>query len=244
MSSNNKILEERVNEAIETFNKFASSKKKIPREELRRARGIVIIKCLKVSLGINGRGGHGIILRKNDEGMWSAPAAISCFGMERGLQLGAENIHSIFILYSDTAVRNFMSSKMALGGQASASLGSHGAVAQSTPTLADCNQYSLVSGAYVGFGKFTARFKPDVKKHKEFYGTELGVLDIVEGGVAPPQEAFPLYDTLGDCRPSTPNQTPQICITQPSQPVYVPKYEQGLDQEETASPPPYLEKEQ
>src|SRR3954454_20754635 len=61
----------------------------IPPAILSGARGIAIIRVLKVGFGVSGKGGEGVVLARTGSG-WSGPSFIGLGGAGWGFQIGAE----------------------------------------------------------------------------------------------------------------------------------------------------------
>src|SRR5215813_1506971 len=78
----------------------------IPHRIINGARGLAIIRVLKIGFAVSGKGGEGVLVARNGQG-WSGPSFIGLGGAGWGLQIGAELTDFIFILNNDAAVRAF-----------------------------------------------------------------------------------------------------------------------------------------
>src|SRR5262245_33971743 len=79
---------------------------KIPARIMSNARGLAIIRVLKVGFAFSGKGGEGVLVARTDQG-WSGPSFIGLGGAGWGLQVGAQLTDFIFVLNNDSAVRAF-----------------------------------------------------------------------------------------------------------------------------------------
>lgn len=78
-------------------------------EALRWSKGVFILPAYRrAALGIGASGGTGVLLRKRDNGSWSAPAFFKLGALGIGLQAGVEAGPFVFVLLNDKAMRQFM----------------------------------------------------------------------------------------------------------------------------------------
>src|ERR671919_922814 len=63
--------------------------KAIPRDVLRRARGLAIMSVVKAGFIFSAKGGHGVVVARTSDG-WSGPSFIATGGGGWGLQAGAQ----------------------------------------------------------------------------------------------------------------------------------------------------------
>src|SRR5437899_789264 len=97
--------QEIVNQSADILHDFyGMPEKQIPRKVLNNARGLAIIRVLKVGLGVSGKGGEGVVVARTGNG-WSGPSFIGLGGAGWGLQIGAEVTDFVFVLNDDAAVR-------------------------------------------------------------------------------------------------------------------------------------------
>lgn len=76
----------------------------IPARVLRNAKGLAIIKVLKVGLGVSGKGGQGVVVARSGGG-WSGPSFVGTGGAGWGPQIGAQVTDFVFVLNTNRAVR-------------------------------------------------------------------------------------------------------------------------------------------
>ena len=88
----------------------------------------------KVAIGVGGSYGRGAMVcrsGKTFQGPWGAPAMYSLEGGSFGLQLGGESTDVVLLVMNNRGVDALLSSKVKLGGNASAAAGPKGRNARS-----------------------------------------------------------------------------------------------------------------
>ena len=102
----------------------------IPQELLEKAECVIVIPSMtKVAVGLGGSYGRGAMVCRTGKafnGPWGAPAMYSLEGGSFGLQLGAESTDVVLLVMNDRGVDALLSSKVKLGGNASAAAGPKG----------------------------------------------------------------------------------------------------------------------
>ena len=102
----------------------------IPQELLEKAECVIVIPSMtKVAVGLGGSYGRGAMVCRTGKGFhgpWGAPAMYSLEGGSFGLQLGAESTDVVLLVMNDRGVDALLSSKVKLGGNASAAAGPKG----------------------------------------------------------------------------------------------------------------------
>src|SRR5437764_1040235 len=78
----------------------------IPAGVLGNARGLAIIKVIKVGFGFSGKGGEGVVVARTGRG-WSGPSFIGTGGAGWGAQIGAQVTDFIIVLNTNRAVHAF-----------------------------------------------------------------------------------------------------------------------------------------
>jgi lipid-binding SYLF domain-containing protein len=69
----------------------------VPRAVLRNARGLAIMRVVKVGFVFSGKGGDGVVIARTGNG-WSGPSFIGTGGAGWGLQIGAQVTDFVFVL--------------------------------------------------------------------------------------------------------------------------------------------------
>ena len=78
-------------------------------EALRWSKGVFILPAYRrAALAIGASGGTGVLLRKRDDGSWSAPAFFKLGTLGVGLQAGVEAGPLVFVLLNDRAMQQFL----------------------------------------------------------------------------------------------------------------------------------------
>ena len=116
--------QEIVNQSAEIVRDFRQMpEREIPPRIMNNARGLAIIRVLKIGFGVSGKGGEGLVVARTAHG-WSGPSFVGLGGAGWGLQIGAEVSDFIFVLNNDAAVRAFSrDGNVKIGADVSAAAG-------------------------------------------------------------------------------------------------------------------------
>src|ERR1700741_3685811 len=142
--------------------------------------------------GIGGRYGRGVMTCRGGKafkGKWGAPTMMALEGGSIGLQLGGEATDFILLLMNSRSASAILSSKVKLGGDASAAAGPVGrtAAADTDVTMqAEILTYSRARGVFAGISLAGSTLRPDNDANKHLYGKEVPAKDVVMGGAVPP----------------------------------------------------------
>src|SRR5206468_1037376 len=102
----------------------------IPQTLLETAECVIVIPSMtKVAMGVGGSYGRGAMVcrtGKTYDGPWGSPAMYSLEGGSFGLQLGGESTDVVLLVMNNRGVDALLSSKVKLGGNASAAAGPKG----------------------------------------------------------------------------------------------------------------------
>jgi lipid-binding SYLF domain-containing protein len=122
-----------VKRSAEILREFRSlPERQVPRRVLRDARGLAIIRAVKVGFVFSGKGGDGVVIARNG-GSWSGPSFIGTGGAGWGLQIGAQVTDFVFVLNNNDAVRAFSrGGNVTLGGDVSVAAGPVGRTSRLT----------------------------------------------------------------------------------------------------------------
>jgi len=138
--------------------------KAIPLTLLRHCEGVAFIRIYKAGLFmLGGNLGGGVVIAKvqdpNEETgyRWSAPVSIQCGGLGGGFVFGGEQIDSIVILNTKSAIRAFTGKgQLTFGGNVSLAVGPVGRDIEAHVGASDNREliaaysYSQAKGAYIG----------------------------------------------------------------------------------------------
>jgi lipid-binding SYLF domain-containing protein len=122
------------------------------------------------------------------------------------LQLGGQATDFVLLLMSQKSATSILSSKVKLGGDASATAGPVGrdASAETDVTMrAEILTYSRSRGLFAGISLEGSTLRPDNDANTSLYGKEVDAKAIVLGGAIPaPPSAEKLLSTLNKTSPA------------------------------------------
>lgn len=176
----------------------------VPQEVLEKAECVIVIPSMtKVAMGIGGNYGRGAMVCRSGKafkGPWGAPAMYSIEGGSFGLQLGAESTDVVLMVMNPHGVEALLSSKVKLGGEASAAAGPKGRHVEASTDAsmrAEILSYSRSRGLFAGISLDGSSLRPDDDATELVYGRRLTAREIVTGDtVAVPPSGRALVDLL------------------------------------------------
>jgi SH3 domain-containing YSC84-like protein 1 len=169
----------------------------IPATVLDEARGLAIIRVLKIGFVFSGKGGQGVVVAKTADG-WSGPSFIGTGGAGFGFQAGAEVTDFVLVLNTHEAVRAFSrGGNVTIGADVSAAAGPVGRNAHAAviPTAA-IYSYSRAKGLFAGAAIEGAVIATQRDAIRHYYGRGVTARAILSGSVSPPDGASRLIDLL------------------------------------------------
>jgi len=201
--------QERVENAGTVVQEILKAPDSIPQSVLDKAECVVVLpSVVKAAFIVGGSYGRGVMTcrgGKTFHGKWGAPTMMALEGGSAGLQIGGEATDYILLLMNERAASSLLSSKVKLGGDASAAAGPVGrsASAETDVTMrADILSYSRARGAFAGISLEGSTLRPDNDANKHLYGQQLEAKDIVlNGKVKAPPSAAALISTLDKASP-------------------------------------------
>lgn len=201
--------QDRVENAGTVMKEIANIPDDIPQSVLDKADCVVVLpSVLKVAFGVGGSYGRGVMTcrgGKDFQGPWGAPTMMALEGGSFGLQLGGQATDFVLLLMSPKSADNILTSKVKLGGDASAAAGPVGrnASAETDVTMrAEILSYSRARGLFAGISLAGSTLRADNDANKKLYGKDVNAKDIVFNGAAPaPESAKLLIDTLNQKSP-------------------------------------------
>ena len=176
----------------------------IPAAVLQRAKGIVIVNQVQVSLLLGVKDGWGIAMVKKPGGQWSLPVFIKAGELSFGLQAGGKTIETIYVLMDDASTRLIFQPHFKFGIDAKAVAGPAAAEAERSTKIftAAVLVYSNVKGFYAGATVKTGEMSPIVGATQQFYGTTYGIPEILfSDWVKPQPEAVQLMTHMRQLSP-------------------------------------------
>jgi lipid-binding SYLF domain-containing protein len=176
----------------------------IPKELLETAECVIVIPSMtKVALGIGGSYGRGAMVcrtGKTFRGPWGAPAMYTLEGGSFGFQIGAESTDVVLLVMNKRGVDALLSSKVKLGGNASAAAGPKGRNVEASTDAslrAEILSYSRARGLFAGVSLEGTSLRPDNDASGQVYGRKITARRIVTGkGILVPDSGRHLVDVL------------------------------------------------
>ncbi len=178
--------QDRVENAGKVMKEILNAPDSIPQSVLDKADCVVILpSVLKFAIGFGGSYGRGVMTcrgGKDFRGHWGAPSMIALEGGSAGLQLGGNATDFVLLLMSPRSASSILSSKVKLGGDASAAAGPVGrtASAETDVTMrAEILSYSRARGLFAGISLEGSTLRPDNGANKNLYGKDVSAKSIV-----------------------------------------------------------------
>jgi len=171
----------------------------IPASILHRAKGIVIVNQVQVSLVLGVKDGWGVAMVKKPTGQWSLPVFIKATELSFGLQAGSKTIETIYLLMDDASTHLLFQPQFKFGLDAKAVAGPAEAEAERSTKIFDAQVlvYSNVKGLYAGATVKTGTISPLTEATQQFYNTQYGLPEILfSDWVKPQPESQPLINYL------------------------------------------------
>jgi len=196
--------QDRIENAGKVMQEITNIPDNIPSSVLDKADCVVVLpSVVKFAIGIGGSYGRGVMTCRggeNFDGRWGAPIMMAVEGGSFGLQLGGQATDFVLLLMSPRSAENILTSKVKLGGDASAAAGPVGrnASAETDATLrAEILSYSRARGLFAGVSLAGSTLRADNDANEKLYGKEVSAKDIVfNGKVSAPPSAQLLLATL------------------------------------------------
>jgi SH3 domain-containing YSC84-like protein 1 len=181
----------------------------IPQNVIDKADCVVVLpSVLKAAFIVGASYGRGVMTCRSGDNMrgpWGAPTMMALEGGSFGLQLGGQATDFVLLLMSERSASSILTSKVKLGGDASAAAGPVGrnASAETDVTFrAEILTYSRARGLFAGISLTGSTLRPDNNANESLYGKKLDAKDIVmKGVVPPPPSAQLLLQTLNQHSP-------------------------------------------
>jgi lipid-binding SYLF domain-containing protein len=152
----------------------------IPPDALRQAKGVVLVHQYRVGLIFGGQAGSAILVARNPQsGNWGPPVFLDPGGISFGLQAGAKEINTVFLLMSEDAVRRAYSGRFEVGADANAVAGPRNAEVDNFDLFkAPVLIYTSLGGLYAGAAVKGGWLAPYDKANRELYHTPFSTPEI------------------------------------------------------------------
>jgi len=197
-----------IKSAVETLNQLArpdfalarDKEQRIPLKILQRAQGLAFMTEVKAGFLFSGKGGSGIVIRKQTDGTWSGPCAFGFAGVGAGLMVGASKTSTIVVLNTPEACDVFTSKgQVKFGADLEVTAGPvgrdiGGELRGGKTGIAPCFSYSHSKGLYAGLSIDGTCLITKDNVNNEFYGVPVTPLEILSKGVEPPAELYELNE--------------------------------------------------
>jgi lipid-binding SYLF domain-containing protein len=201
--------QERVDNAGKVMQEILKAPDSVPQDVLDKADCVVVLPSVKkFAIGLGGSYGRGVMTcrgGKDFKGKWGAPTMMALEGASFGLQLGGEATDFVLLLMTSSSASSILSSKVKLGGDASAAAGPVGRSASAETDAAmkaEILSYSRARGAFAGVSLEGSTLRPDNDANKDLYGKKIEAKEIVlDGAVKAPPSASTLISTLDKASP-------------------------------------------
>ncbi|MGA8306792.1 MAG: lipid-binding SYLF domain-containing protein [Candidatus Acidiferrales bacterium] len=176
----------------------------IPQSVIDKADCVVVLpSVLKAAFVIGASYGRGVMTCRtgdNMRGPWGAPTMMALEGGSFGIQAGGQATDFVLLLMSERSASSILTSKVKIGGDASAAAGPVGrnASAETDVTFrAEILTYSRARGLFAGISLAGSTLRPDNGGNQALYGRKISSKDIVlKAAVPPPSSAQLLLQTL------------------------------------------------
>jgi SH3 domain-containing YSC84-like protein 1 len=210
VTSAQKKEQERVENSGTVLTEILNAPDSIPQSVLDRAECVVVLpSVMKFAIGIGGSYGRGVMTcrgGKSFHGRWGAPTMMALEGGSVGFQLGGQATDFVLLLMNSRSAEGILTSKVKLGGDASAAAGPVGrdASAETDATLrAEVLSYSRARGLFAGVSLEGSTLRPDNDANKSLYGKQIDAKEVVlDGAVPPPPSSKKLLATLNKQSPT------------------------------------------
>jgi len=166
--------------------------KSIPADNLRKARGIILLDRTKAGFIFAYQGGSGVALVKDTvtDG-WGAAAFLGANEASLGFQVGGQQSFIVVLLMDTNATRLLTEPTFEFGGEArgtagDTSSGVEGKVSTPEPSVL---VYDDRKGLYGGAAIKAGAIAPDDEANRAYYGKSVTVKDILFGQVVEPTQA-------------------------------------------------------
>ena len=207
--SSNEKEQDRVKDSGEVLKEILNIPDDIPQDLLDRAECIVVLPSVKKgAIGIGGSFGRGVMICRSGEhytGPWGAPAMYALEGVNIGFQLGGEATDFVLLVMNPKGARSLLSSKVKLGGDASAAAGPKGRSAEAATDIvmnAEILSYSRAKGLFAGISLEGSTLRSDGSANEKLYGRKLSAEEIIrKGKVGAPASASELRALLNKKSP-------------------------------------------
>ena len=200
---------QRLKAASETLQEVMSAPDKgIPDSLFKKADCVIVIPGMKKGGFIfSGKYGRGYASCRTKAGGWTDPAGMRIEGGGFGFQAGGSETDLVLLVMSKKGMNGLLTSKFALGGEASVAGGPVGrdATAQTDATMrADILSWSRSRGVFAGISLQGGTLRPDDGANQGLYGEKVSSKEILTGQFNKPLASDTLKTALAQYGGSAP----------------------------------------
>jgi lipid-binding SYLF domain-containing protein len=191
---------DRLQAASDVLNEIQSTPDSgIPSEIMGSAECVAVVpSMLKGGFIVGAKYGRGLASCRTAKG-WSAPAFFMVTGGSFGFQIGGQAVDLVMLIMNKNGMQHLLSSKFALGADASVAAGPVGRHAEGNTDWkmrAEVLTYSRARGVFAGVSLNGAVIKQDKDTTRDFYGHMVTSKASLTGEVDAPAGANPFLSTL------------------------------------------------
>src|SRR6266853_1365363 len=191
---------DRVQAAAEVLDQIQGAPDKgIPGEVLGSAECVAVVpSMLKGGFIVGAKYGRGLASCRTPKG-WSAPAFFMVTGGSIGFQIGGQAVDLVMLVMNNDGMQHLLSSKFALGADASVAAGPVGRHAEGNTDWkmrSEVLTYSRARGVFAGVSLNGAVVKQDKDSTREFYGHMVSFPASLQGEVDSPAGANAFLSSL------------------------------------------------
>jgi lipid-binding SYLF domain-containing protein len=172
------------------------AEKRIPREKLQKAHGILLLDRTKAGFVFAYQGGHGVAMVKDAKtGKWSAPSFVKADEASLGVQIGVQQSFIVALFMDAEAAKRLAESQTTLGGEARGTAGNESTGTEATTDSESLSVlvYSDREGLYGGAAVKGGNVEPDSNANVRYYGQAVTAREILfENKVKPTEAALEL----------------------------------------------------
>jgi len=187
-------LDQRIRMLTAKFQEMqAKPDKRIPAENLRKAKGVILLDRTKAGFIFAYQGGGGLAMVKDAKtGGWSPPVFLSANQASLGFQIGGKQSFVVILLMNTNATRMLTEPTYDFGGEASGTAGNSSGKAEGT-IPSDYEPFIIVytdaTGLYGGAAIKGGALAPDADADVAYYGDSLTPKEILFDRKGKPTEA-------------------------------------------------------
>jgi len=160
--------------------------KGIPRDLLNKAECVVVFPSVKKAAFVFGASyGRGVMTCRSGEnfrGPWTAPAMLAMEGGSFGFQIGGQATDFVLLIMNEQGAKSVMSSKVKIGGDASAAAGPVGRTTSAETDIvmkAEILSWSRARGVFAGVSLTGSTLRSDDNANENLYRKQLSAKQII-----------------------------------------------------------------